>query len=414
MKHRIVVLGAGYAGAITAGRLAKRLHRDDVEITLVNADPEFVERVRLHQLASGQELASRPLRDMFAGSGVQVRVGRVDAVDVDGKTVDLTDEHGAATLGYDSLVYALGSTVADYGIPGVAEHAHHVAGKQAALRLRKRLTELTSGETVLVVGGGLTGIEAATEIAEARPDLRVAIAARGGVGDWLSDKAQRHLSRTFERFGIAVYEHADVVRVVADGVVLAAAPAESGGANTRNAAPVRDTTNRIPAQLTVWTAGFAVHPIAAATTLEVSKSGQIVVDGTLRSVSHPDVYAVGDAAFAVGVGGRPLRMGCATASPMAWQAADALAARLTGRKVPEAPIGYASQCVSLGRRDAIVQKVTPDDQPTSTVLTGRIAARVKELICSGAAWSAAHPTLGMPSRRRHLAARVVETDLVAR
>lgn len=63
MKHRIVVLGAGYAGAITAGRLAKRLHRDDVEITLVNADPDFVERIRLHQLATGQDLPVRPLRN---------------------------------------------------------------------------------------------------------------------------------------------------------------------------------------------------------------------------------------------------------------------------------------------------------------------------------------------------------------
>lgn len=61
-KHRVVVLGAGYAGGITAGRLAKRLHRDEVEITLVNAEPDFVERIRLHQLASGQELPRRPLR----------------------------------------------------------------------------------------------------------------------------------------------------------------------------------------------------------------------------------------------------------------------------------------------------------------------------------------------------------------
>jgi NADH dehydrogenase len=119
MKHRIVVLGAGYAGATTAGRLAKRLHRDDIEITLVNADPEFVERVRMHQLASGQKLRHRPLRDLFAGTGVQVEIARVDAVDVEGKTVDL----GGETLGYDTLVYALGSTAADHGVPGVAEHA---------------------------------------------------------------------------------------------------------------------------------------------------------------------------------------------------------------------------------------------------------------------------------------------------
>ncbi|MFC9432898.1 NAD(P)/FAD-dependent oxidoreductase [Nocardia sp. NPDC057030] len=382
MKHRIVVLGGGYAGGIAAGRLAKRLHRDDVEITLVNTDSEFVERVRMHQLASGQELPRRALRDVYAGNGVQVRVARVVAVDVDRKLVDLLGEHDAETLGYDTLVYALGSTVADYGVPGVAEYAYNVAGKQAALRLRTRLDELASGASVLVVGGGLTGIEAAAEIAEARPDLAVTIAARGGVGDWLNEKAQRHLRTAFDRLGITVHEGAEITRVEPHGVVT----------------PAGD----IPAHLTVWTAGFMVDPIAAASTLEVSGTGRIVVDGTLRSVSHPDVYAIGDAAFAAGIGGKELRMGCATAIPMAWHGADALAARLTGREVPESPIGYATQCISLGRRDAIVQRVTPADQPTPTVLTGRTAALVKNFICASAAWSVTHPTTLIPSRRRHL------------
>ncbi|MEV6771738.1 FAD-dependent oxidoreductase [Nocardia sp. NPDC051030] len=386
MKHRIVVLGAGYAGGIAAGRLAKRLHRDDVDITLVNADPEFVERVRMHQLASGQGLRSRPLREMFAGTGVQVRTAWVEGLDVDRKTVDLGGENGPETLTYDTLVYALGSTIADYGVPGVAEYAFNVASKQAALRLRARLSELSQGATVLVVGGGLTGIEAATEIAEARPDLEVSIAARGGVGDWLSEKAQDHLRGAFDRLGITVREQVEVTGVEAHGVTTSA--------------------GTIPAQMTVWTAGFAVHTIAAATTLDLSGTGRIMVDATQRSVSHPDVYAIGDAAHAAGVGGKTLRMGCATASPMAWLAADALAARLTGRKVPDAPIGYNTQCISLGRRDGILQRVTPMDEPTSTVLTGRAAARMKELICAGAAWSVRNPTLMVPSRRRHL----VSTD----
>ncbi|MFE3293741.1 NAD(P)/FAD-dependent oxidoreductase [Rhodococcus sp. NPDC059234] len=382
MKHRIVVLGAGYAGAIAAGRLAKRLHRDDALITLVNADPEFVERVRMHQLATGQDLRPRPLREVYAGTGVRVRQARVTAVDVDRKTVDLA---GADTLDYDSLVYALGSTGTDHGVPGVTEYAHSVAGKQAAFRLRARLSELVSGASVVVVGGGLTGIEAATEIAETRPDLAVSIATRGGVGDWLSDKAQRHLRGALDRLGITVHERVDIARVESTGVVT-------------------DAGTEIPAQVTVWTAGFTVHPIAAASSLAVSDAGRIVVDGTMRSVSHPDVYAVGDAANAEGVGGKSLRMSCAAATPMAWQAADALAARLTGRTVPEAPIGYVSQCISLGRRDGIIQRVTPEDQPTSTVVTGRIAARIKELVCAGAAWSIAHPTVLLPSRRRRLAA----------
>jgi NADH dehydrogenase len=154
--------------------------------------------------------------------------------------------------------------------------------------------------------------------------------------------------------------------------------------------------------VTVWTAGFAVHPLAAATTLDVSAAGQIVVDDTMRSVSHPDVYAVGDAAQAHGVNGTPLRMSCASGVPSAYHAADAIAARLTGRPIPPNRIGYNAQCISLGRRDGIVQWVTPDDKPKPSAVTGRSAARVKELICRAAAWSMSHPTSMLPSRRRRI------------
>jgi NADH dehydrogenase FAD-containing subunit len=372
MKHRIVVLGAGYAGANAAGRLAKRLHPADTEITLVNADAEFVERVRMHQLATGQDLKVRKLIDVFAGTGVQVRIARVNAVDAERRIVSTDD----GDIAYDTLVYALGSTAAN-----VPEHAHNIAGKQSALRLRTRLEELGAGASVLVVGGGLTGIEAVTEIAEARPDLDVSLATRGALGDWMSEKARQHLRAVFDRLGITVHVHTD------------------GGA--------------LDADVTVWTAGFAVHPIAAATTLEVSPSGQIVVDETMRSVSHPDVYAVGDAAFAVGGSGSPLRMSCASGVPTAHLAADAIAARLTGREVPQNKIGYTGRCISLGRSDALVQWVTPDDQPKPSALTGKVAVRVKELICKSAAWSISHPTVMMPSRRRRIstASAVLETAL---
>jgi NADH dehydrogenase len=382
MKHKIVVLGAGYAGANAAARLAKRLHPGDTEITLVNADPEFVERVRMHQLAAGQDLKPRPLADVFAGTGVRVRPAWVTAVDAERKTVSIVEDDGAAEIAYDTLVYALGSAAADHGVPGVAEHAYDIAGKQSALRLRARLADLAAGAVVLVVGGGLTGIEAATEIAEARPDLEVSLAARGGLGDWLSEKARRHLRAAFDRLGITVHEHTDIAAV------------EPAGAVTAHG-------HTIPAQVAVWTAGFAVHPIAAATTLQVSTTGQIVVDDTMRSVSHADVYAVGDAALASGANGTPLRMSCASGVPSAHLAADAIAARLTGRRLPQNKIGYLGQCISLGRSDAIMQWVTPDDQPKPSAATGKTAARIKEMICRSAAWSVSHPTSMLPSRRRH-------------
>jgi len=89
---------------------------------------------------------------------------------------------------------------------------------------------------------------------------------------------------------------------------------------------------------------------------------------------------------------------------MAWQAADAIAARLTGRKIPRVPVRYYNQCISLGRRDGIIQFVTADDRAKPWFITGRMAARYKELICQGAAWSVAHPTLTLPTRRRRIVA----------
>ncbi|MFF9849101.1 NAD(P)/FAD-dependent oxidoreductase [Streptomyces litmocidini] len=381
-QHRIIVLGAGYTGAIAAGRLARQLHREDVAITLVNPEPDFVERVRLHQLAVGQDLPHRPFGEMFAGTGVELKLARVTAVDAERRTVAVTAGNTAEELEYDTLVYALGSGWNPQGVPGTAEHAHEIAGRPGALRLRERLAALEAGETVVVVGGGLTGLEAATEIAEARPDLAVTLAARGELGDWLSDKGRRHVRKVFAGLGITVLEHTAVTAVEADRVLTADGP--------------------VPAAVTVWTTGFAVHPIARATTLEVTDNGQIVVDGTMRSVSHPDVYAVGDAALAMGPGDKPLRMSCATGTPMAWQAADAIAARLTGTKIPKTPLRYFNQCISLGRREGLIQYVTADDRSVRAALTGRLAAGYKELICKGAAWGVAHPKLGFRTRPRRV------------
>jgi NADH dehydrogenase FAD-containing subunit len=380
MQHRIVVLGAGYSGAIAAGRLAKRLHREEVTVTLVNAEPDFVERVRMHQLATGQHLEVRPLSEMFAGTGVVLKLAKVTGVDVNRKTVAVD---GAEKLEYDTLVYALGSGWNAQGVPGAAEYAYELASRPGALRLRERLAELDAGQNVTVVGGGLTGLEAATEIADARPDLDITLAVDGGLGDWLSPKGRRHLRKVFGKLGITVHEHAAVTSVGTDHVTTA-------------------DGRTIPAAITVWTAGFAVHPLAQATALEVTDTGRIVVDGTMRSVSHPDVYAIGDAAFAMGAKNKPLRMSCASGQPMAWQAADSIAARLTGGKLPHAPLLYFNQCISLGRKEGLIQYVTTDDRAVNAALTGRFAAVYKELICKGAAWHVANPMLGLPTRRRRI------------
>ncbi|HIT75281.1 MAG TPA: FAD-dependent oxidoreductase [Candidatus Avipropionibacterium avicola] len=383
MPHNIIVLGAGYTGALAAGRLARRLHTDDVAITLVSAGTEFVERVRMHQLAVGQELRAHPLTEMFDGTGVVLRHARVDEIDVTRRIVRVSDATGDHELSYDTLVYGLGSSWDTHGVPGVSEHAHDIAGPEGARKLHRRLAKLTAGSTVTVVGGGLTGVEAATEIAESRPDLSVSLVVRGLLGSWLSPRGRDHVRTVTDRLGITVHEGAAVTAVTEDHVTT-----EDG--------------RTVPAEVTVWTTGFAVHPIAQASGLEVAETGQIVVDATMRSVSHPEVHAIGDAAYAIGQRDQVLRMSCASGTPTAWQAADAIAARLTGRRIPMAPLRYFNQCISLGRRDGLIQYVTADDRPVRAVLTGRVAALYKELICKGAAWGVANPLLGLPTRRHRV------------
>lgn len=384
MKHRIVVLGAGYAGAYVAGNLARRLSPADTEITVVNAEPDFVQRLQLHRLAAGQEIEVRELADVFAGTGIRLRLARVTAVDPERQVVAVADTDGGGELGYDTLLYTLGSHVADRGVAGVAEHAFDVTGRPSALRLRERLANLGEGGRVLVVGDGLTGIETATEIAESRPDLSVTLIARGELGAQLSTGARDHLRQACARLGITALEHTSVDVVEATRVLCADGTAQAS-------------------DVTVWTAGFTVNGIAGAGGLEVTENGQIVVDRTMRSVSHPNIYAAGDSAYAIGDNGRPLPMSCASAGYTGMQAMKAIVGRLTGGEIPHIKLGYAGNHISLGRRDGILQMVDDQARAKPKYTGGRKAARIKAGIVRMSLWTTAHPTFGLPKRKRRLA-----------
>lgn len=383
MKQRILVLGAGYAGAYAAGNLARRLSSAQVEITVVNAEPDFIQRLRLHQVAAGQQIAAPKLTDVFAGTQIRLRLARVTAVDPDRQVVSVADSHGGSELGYDTLLYTLGSAVAYHGVPGVAEHAFHVTTRPAALRLREHLDGLGAGAKVMIVGDGLTGIETATEFAESRPGLSVTLVARGELGARLSPGARNYLRQACDRLGVNVLEHTSVEAVeptrvrCAEGTVVAS-------------------------DATVWTAGFAVNPIAAASGLEVAQGGQIVVDRTMRSVSHPNVYAAGDSVYTIGDNGRQLPMSCASAGYTGMQAMKAIVGRLTGLEIATVKLDYIGNHISLGRRDGILQLVDDQGQAKPKYVTGRTAARIKAAIVGMSLWTTKHPTFALPTRKLHL------------
>ncbi|MCM0675365.1 FAD-dependent oxidoreductase [Micromonospora phytophila] len=357
--NRIVILGAGYAGmAATVSLAARTKRRADVHITVVSADERFTERLRLHQTASGQQLADLRISHLLDGTGVDFVRGWVTGVDSAARTVRIDDER---LLEYDRLVYALGSVADTAAVPGVDDHAYTLNSAHDAELLARRLADLGTG-TLAVCGSGLTGVEAAAEIAERYPALDVVLIGRQEPGSTMGPKAKAYVQGALARLGVRVLSGAEIVKVRPEAVDLA------GG-------------DSVPADLVLWTSGVRVSPLAAAAGLRVDERGRIVTDHTLRSVSHPQVYAIGDAA-AVRQGYGVMHGTCQSGMPTGVHAALSIARELTGRQPRRFRFGYFHAPVSLGRHDAVVQFTHPDDSPKRLCLTGRPAVWYKETVSS--------------------------------
>ncbi|MEQ8674065.1 MAG: FAD-dependent oxidoreductase [Aggregatilineales bacterium] len=361
--NKIVILGGGYAGMIGAMRLNGRLKgRDDVEITLVNGADVFVERIRLHQRASGQLLKRHSLPEMLRGTQVKFMQAWIEAIHAEDRTVEIMCEGKTEQLPYDMLIYALGSHLDRDSVQGVREYAYTLDATSAE-ELYGALPAIAArhGELV-VVGGGLTGIEAATEFAERYPTLQVRIVTAGKVGAGLSEKGRAYLLKTFKRLGIVLQENSPISKIDAGQVAL-------------------NDGRAVPFSACLWAGSFSVPQIAQQAGLQVNAKGRIMIDPYLRSVSHPEIYAVGDAAEFVTEPGAPIRMACATAMPMGAHGADNISALVRGK--PQTPFGfqYVIQCISLGRGAGLVQLVRGNDHPRERVITGVAGKAIKELIC---------------------------------
>lgn len=355
--HHVVVLGAGYAGMAAAVQLAARAgRRNNLTVTLVNAQEMFVERLRLHMTATGQELAELSIPELLEGAGAGFLRGWVTAVDADAKTVRIDDDR---VLHFDTLVYGLGGVADTVTVPGAEDHAYTVNGPEEAQALGDRLARLGSG-TVVVVGSGLTGVESAAEIAERHPGLDVVLVGRDEPGASMGPKAGAYLRSALDRLGVRVRSGVEVAKVLPDAVVSTDGEC-------------------MAADVVLWTSGTRVSPLAAEAGLEVDGRGRIVTDHALRSRSHPDVYAVGDAA-AVRQGFGVLHGTCQSGMPTGVHAAVSIVRALRGKHPKPFRFGYYHTPVSLGRNDAVVQFTRPDDSPRGICLTGRTAARYKEAV----------------------------------
>jgi NADH dehydrogenase len=356
-RTHVVVVGGGYAGTLAANHLRQR---PDIDITLVNSRPVFVERIRLHQLVAHTGAATADY-DTLLGDGIRLIVDTVDHIETAARRIRLVS---GAELTYDYLIYAVGSTGAmPSTVPGAAEFAYSIADLESAQRLRYALADLPANGPVTVVGGGLTGIETASELAErGRP---VTLVCGGILGPSLSNRGRRSVAKRLRKLGVNVLESVAASEVRWDAVVLTAGVV-------------------LPSAVTVWTAGFAVPDLAARSGLRTDALGRLLTDETLTSVDDERIIAAGDAAAP---SGQPLRMSCQAAGPLGAQAANTVLSRIAGGTPALLNQAFVGQCISLGRAHGTVQLARTDDTPVNVIVGGRSAASIKEAICKGTLWA---------------------------
>jgi NADH dehydrogenase len=356
----VVVIGGGYSGVIAANHLRVN---GDVAITLINPRPQFVERIRLHQLVTGSDDAVVDYADVL-GADIRLLVDTAERIDAPARTVTLGS---GGTIGYDYLIYAVGSTGAALTVPGAAEFAYPISEFEHAERLRAAVVDVHPAAPVTVVGAGPTGIETAAELAE--QGRTVTLVCGSVLGPYLSTPGRRSVARRLAKLGVTVLDGpgATVTAVREDTVVL------SDG-------------RELPSVITIWTAGFGVPDLATRSGLRTDATGRLLTDETLTSVDDPHIVAAGDAAAPSDLA---LRMSCQAAMPLGAQAANTVLSRIAGTEPAVLNQAFTGQCVSLGRHGATIQLARSDDSALPLYVGGRAAATIKEAVCKGTIWGLA-------------------------
>ena len=279
---RLVIIGAGFAGmyaALSAARLRdiQGVSPEELEIALVAPEPTLVVRPRLYE--PKPETLTAPLLDVLKAIDVVYVQGSAETIDTKSRTVQIVDRPRARgrSLSYDRLVVATGSRLFRPNIPGLAEHGFSVDSLDDAVALDKHLHGLAKRpavngrDTVVVAGGGFTGIEAATEMpARLREILgkdaktRVIIVDRNSaIAPDMGAGPRPVIEDALRKLGVETRLGAGVASLDKSGVTL------SSG-------------EHIEAETVIWAAGIRAAPLTAQIPAERDNFGRLLVDRDLR------------------------------------------------------------------------------------------------------------------------------------
>ena len=357
---KIVVLGGGYAGIMAALRIAGKTKRLNTAVMLINALDHFVERPRLHEQATGSQLAGRSMQRMLEGTKAQFMKGWVTNINPDDQWVGFDTAEGWQQVAYDYLVIALGSKVDKDSVPGVKKYAFTLDpyGPMTTTALEQKLREYKNRRFRLIVGGGgATGIEAATQIKAAHPLSEVTLISQGEAAAFKGPRIQELIKEALYGQNIRVIEHQRIMEINADGVVLA--------------------NEELAGEVMVWAGGFVASALARDAGMQVNGRNQVLTDSFLRSRSHLGIYAVGDMASPIEEPGAPMRMSLFTALVSGAQAADNIAADLKGKEQRPLSFAWYGQAIALGPSDAVGFATYPVDEPVGPVYRGKTAVAIR-------------------------------------
>ena len=351
-KPRVVILGAGFGGLTAARAMADIAH-----VTVVDRHNFQTFLPLLYQVSTAGLAAdhvAHPIRGALRKTGVQFRMGSPISVDHKNRTIKLDSSE---VLAFDQLIVALGSVTADFGIPGVTEHALGMKSVSEALLIRaevmRRFEDLCRFEddtifSICVVGGGPTGVEMAGALAElVRGPLKSDQANAAAhidvqlleAGDRLlppfSPSLSARTKKDLEKIGVKVMLNSAVKAIEHRKIIL------------------RDGTV-LDSEITVWAAGVQGSPAMQQLNLPVV-GNRLSVAPTLQIKNYPNIWALGDIAGALGKDGRPLPM----VAPVAIQQGKFIAKQIDriSNSKPLKSFSYLDKgsMATIGRNKAVVE-----------------------------------------------------------
>ncbi|MFJ8063695.1 NAD(P)/FAD-dependent oxidoreductase [Psychrobacillus sp. NPDC096426] len=356
MSKHIVIIGAGYGGLLSALTVRKYLNNNEAKVTVVNQYPTHQIITELHRLAGGaiaEPAISIPLEKIFKGKDIDLQIAKVESFNVDKKLVNLVN---GTTLTYDALVVSLGSQTGFFGIPGLEENSMVLKSVEDANRIYNHIesriaayaqSKNEADATIVIGGGGLTGVELVGEIVDNFPkvakkygvdfkDMKIKLVEAGPkILPVLPDQLIARATESLASRGVEFLTGLPVIGV------------------DKNKISLKDGST-IKANTFIWTGGVAALPIVGESGLACDR-GKATINEYLQSTSHQDVFVVGDCSVALpGDGGRPLY---APTAQNAWQMGELvgfnLFAYLQDKKMDVFSPINSGTLASLGRKDGV-------------------------------------------------------------